>query len=40
MNEIMTIGGIDCYEENGKAYLKLETVARGLGFTRVAASGN
>lgn len=40
MNEIVTIGGIDCYEENGKAYLKLETVARGLGFTRVAASGN
>ena len=34
MNEIMTIGGIDCYEENGKAYLKLETVARGLGFTQ------
>lgn len=40
MNEIMTIGGIDCYEENGTAYLKLEAVARGLGFTRVAASGN
>lgn len=34
MNEIVTIGGIDCYEENGTAYLKLETVARGLGFTR------
>ena len=34
MNEIMTIGGIDCYEENGTAYLKLETVARGLGFTQ------
>ena len=33
MNEIMTIGGIDCYEENGTAYLKLEAVARGLGFT-------
>lgn len=40
MNEIMTIGGLDCYEENGTAYLKLETVARGLGFTRVATSGN
>lgn len=40
MNEIMTIGGIDCYEENGTAYLKLETVARGLGFTQTAASGN
>lgn len=34
MNEIMSIGGIDCYEENGTAYLKLETVARGLGFTQ------
>lgn len=34
MNEIMTIGGLDCYEENGTAYLKLETVARGLGFTQ------
>lgn len=34
MNEIMTIGGIDCYEENGTAYLKLEAVARGLGFTQ------
>lgn len=34
MNEIVTIGGIDCYEENGTAYLKLETVARGLGFTQ------
>lgn len=33
MNEIMNINGIECYEENGTAYLKLETVARGLGFT-------
>lgn len=40
MNEIITINGIDCYEENGTAYLKLENVARGLGFTQVAASGN
>ena len=32
-NEIMTIEGVDCYEKNGVAYLKLETVARGLGFT-------
>lgn len=40
MNEIMTINGIECYEQNGTAYLKLETVARGLGFTTVAASGN
>lgn len=33
MNEIMNIGGVDCYEKDGTAYLKLETVARGLGFT-------
>lgn len=33
MNNIMNIGGVDCYEENGTAYLKLEAVARGLGFT-------
>ena len=32
MNEIMNIGGVDCYEKDGTAYLKLETVARGLGF--------
>ena len=40
MNEIMNISGIECYEKDGVAYLKLETVARGLGFTRTAASGN
>lgn len=40
MNEIMNIQGIPCYEKDGVAYLSLETVARGLGFTRVAASGN
>ena len=32
MNEIMNISGIECYEKDGTAYLKLETVARGLGF--------
>lgn len=34
MNElkIMNIGGVDCYEKDGTAYLKLEAVARGLGF--------
>lgn len=32
-NEIMTIGGINCYEKDGTAYLNLEAVARGLGFT-------
>lgn len=40
MNEIMNINGIECYEKDGVAYLKLETVARGLGFTRIATSGN
>lgn len=42
MNElqIMNISGIECYEKDGVAYLKLETVARGLGFTETAASGN
>lgn len=40
MNEIMNIGGVDCYEKDGVAYLKLEAVARGLGFTRIADSGN
>lgn len=41
-NEIIAtnICGVDCYEKDGTAYLKLETVARGLGFTRIAASGN
>lgn len=34
------ISGVDCYEQNGVAYLRLENVARGLGFTTVAASGN
>lgn len=34
------ICGVDCYEQNGVTYLRLENVARGLGFTTVAASGN
>lgn len=34
MSEIVTISGIDCYERDGVAYLKLEAVARGLGFTQ------
>lgn len=34
MNDIINIGGVDCYEKDGTAYLKLETVARGLGFTQ------
>ena len=42
MNElqVFNINGIDCYERNGTVYLRLETVARGLGFTEIAASGN
>lgn len=42
MNElrIINIDGVECYERDGTAYLRLETVARGLGFTRIAASGN
>ena len=39
-DKIMNISGIDCYEKDGTAYLNLETVAKGLGFTTVAASGN
>lgn len=40
-NEFITlnIGGVECYEKDGTAYLKLETVARGLGFTQ-EKSGN
>ena len=34
MNEIVNIQGIPCYEKDGVAYLNLETVARGLGFTQ------
>lgn len=36
MNElkIFNIDGVECYEKDGTAYLKLETVARGLGFTQ------
>lgn len=33
MNDVMNISGIECYEREGTAYLKLETVARGLEFT-------
>ena len=40
MNEVITIQGIDCYEEDGTVYLNLEQCARGLGFTTVAKSGN
>ena len=43
MNSNLTpvlISGVSCYEQDGTAYLRLEDVARGLGFTRTAASGN
>ena len=30
--QIINIKGVECYETDGTAYLKLETVARGLGF--------
>lgn len=33
-NQILNINGIDCYEKDGVSYLKLETVAKGLGFTQ------
>lgn len=39
-NEIMIINGASCYEKDGIAYLNLEAVARGLGFTKKANSGN
>ena len=38
--EILNIDGIECYELDGVVYLKLEDIAKGLGFTRVANSGN
>lgn len=34
MNDIINIQGVECFEKDGVAYLKLETVARGLGFTK------
>ena len=34
MNEISVINGIKCFEKEGVAYLNLEAVARGLGFTK------
>lgn len=33
-NGIMNISGVSCYEKDGTAYLNLEAVARGLGFTQ------
>lgn len=36
----MPLDFIECYEKDGTVYLKLEAVARGLGFTQTAKSGN
>lgn len=38
MNElqIINISGVDCYEKDGVVYLRLESVARGLGLKRKA----
>lgn len=33
--KVLNICGVDCYEKDGTAYLKLETVARGLGFVQI-----
>lgn len=33
--QILNVSGVECYEKDGTAYLKLETVARELGFTEV-----
>lgn len=32
--EFLNVSGIGCYEKDGVVYLKLEAVARGLGFTQ------
>lgn len=38
---IVTMQGVRCYvDEHNTAWLNVEDVARGLGFTRTAASGN
>lgn len=34
MTDIIKVNGIECYEQDGIVYLRLETVARGLGFTQ------
>lgn len=40
MNELTVIQSVRGYMKNDTAYLNLEDVARGLGFTTVATSGN
>ena len=39
MNEILTLNGVRCFEKDGVAYLNLEAVARGLGFTQTQQKG-
>ena len=39
MKNLQIISGVKCYEENGTAYLRLEDVARGLGFTDSSKNG-
>lgn len=40
-NNLITVSGVTGYiDENGTAWLNLDNVARGLGFTQTAASGN
>ena len=34
VSQSVTPSDIECHEQNGTAYLKLETVVRGLGFTQ------
>lgn len=38
--DVISVSGIRGYEKDGTVYLNLEDVARGLGFTQMAASGN
>ena len=41
-NENLTpvlISGVSCYEQDGTAYLRLEDVSRGLGFTQTQNKG-
>lgn len=38
--QITNISGVQCYEKDGVAYLDLEAVAKGLGITKKANSGN
>ncbi len=36
---IITIGNVSCYEQDGTAYLRLDDVARGLGFVQIQNKG-